>query len=64
MMGEGIDGSKPIGPITSAKRAMMIAEYEARKASKRGDTCSETNLRALVSFIAGFAYQEMKECLH
>jgi len=60
MMGEGIDGSKPIGPISSAKRAMLIAEFEARKAADRQDENSYRNMRALVTFLAGFAYREMK----
>jgi hypothetical protein len=50
-MGEGIDGSRPT-TIRSAKRALCIAEHEARKAGQRGDLESITNLRALVTFLA------------
>jgi len=56
-MGIGIDGSKPIGDIKSAKRAMLIAEHEARKAGQRGDLESITNLRALVTYLANQVFE-------
>lgn len=56
-MGKGIDGSRPIGDIKSAKRALFIAEFECRKAADRADTSSYTNLTALVHFLAGLVYE-------
>jgi hypothetical protein len=57
-MGGGIDGSKPVGQIKSAKRALCIADHEARKAGGRGDVQSQENLFALVHFLASQVYDE------
>jgi hypothetical protein len=58
-MGENIAGNKPT-VIRSAKRALCIAEYEARKAGQRGDAASEINLRALVAYIADTSFGELR----
>lgn len=56
-MGQGIDGSRPVGELKSIKRALCIAEFEARKAADRNDTASYTNLIALVHFLANQLYE-------
>lgn len=62
-MGIGIDGSKPIGALKSAKRALCIVEHEAREAAKRQDTNSATNLRAVVTFLSGIVFDDMREVI-
>lgn len=56
-MGQGIDGSRPVGELKSIKRALCIAEFEARKAADRGDVPSYTNMIALVHFLANQLYE-------